>query len=85
MRNTAPGVFAFAIGTQSCVGSVACLFTDDWFPSGYLGGGVQAGVTTIGVYRTQLGYNTQGNVQPINEFATGKSKYKSNPHMLTIS
>ena len=50
-------------------GAVACLFTDDWFPSGYIGPGVQTGVPTIAVFRSKLGYNTQGVLQPISEFA----------------
>ena len=73
--NNGPGVFAFNLGTYGCTsatadgGDVGCLFTDDWMPSGYMGPGVQAGVTSIGIYRSTLGYNSQGRNGPMTEFA----------------
>ncbi len=74
--NNGPGVFGFVAGAGAGCGGVACLFTDDWMPSGYLGNEIQPGVPSIGVYRSDLVYNSVGALGPVTEFAliTGDSR-----------
>eukprot|EP01043_Picozoa_sp_COSAG02_P006866 COSAG02_NODE_200_length_29507_cov_440.183487_11_plen_315_part_00 len=67
--NNGPGVFAFNAGAGVGCAGVACMFTDDWMPSGYLGNVIQPGVPSIGVYRSSLVYNSVGVLGPVTEFA----------------
>ena len=70
----APGCFGFEAGTDGCLEDFACLYTNDYGPTGYTGPGIAPDVTQLFVFRTRMGFNVHardglGGPAPVVEMA----------------